>query len=272
MQHNNLPADTALKLLTYNVRFDNSKENKERLVEFISKNDADVICLQEVTPLFYKELTGHQKIGKDYLSVYPDEFLTNSNRDGDLLLVRKKLNPTLYKHVRLNNSRQGRFFSSGFLTIKDITVVIGTAHLESIFFSPGCAAVKAEQLKQICHTLEAIQEMTNADCIIFAGDCNMTGTDGNQLAAENNAISAVNLVDVWTYFNDTTDNTKDATFRDRDATWNGEENAKQIRHREYHRPDRIFMRSNGKVEPESIEMHKSDMSDHYALSAQFKVV
>lgn len=269
VEHDNDQHNALLKVVTFNINQNNTQENNLRVLGFIEESNADVVCLQEVTFNFYTMLTKHDVI-KHYQFVYPDEF-KYGYFISDMLLIKRSLQPALYNHVQLYSTAQNRFFCSGYLTIKGLTIAIATAHLESIFFNDQCTAVKVAQLQQICSTLEAIQQLVHADCIIFAGDCNFTGTDGNQRENENHAIASVNLMDVWKYFNVTSDDTRDPVFRNRDATWNYEKNPKQIKHKEFHRPDRIFMRPGSRVVPNSISMKESDMSDHFALEATFRI-
>ncbi len=268
--NNQAPHQKSLSLLTYNVWRDNSSNNQDRLVAFIAEKGADAVCLQEVNRKFYGKLEQNSTIKSLYDFVYPNEFVNNCY-DGDLLLVKKQCKPTLYQHVRLQSSAQSRYMSCGFFTVNGVKIVVGTAHLESEFFENWTTEVKARQISEIYAVLDRVRKEKSADCILFAGDCNFTGTDGGQLEGENAAVEKVNLVDVWKFFNDTTDKTHDENFRERDATWDGKRNP-NVKHKEFHRPDRVFMRLfSHKVTPKSMQRVVSDMSDHYGLTAEFNV-
>lgn len=213
---------------------------------------------------FYDELLSNEKIKQKYDFVIPPAFSYAGNSDGELLMIKKKFKATLYKQVALENSKQFRFFSCGRLVVNGVKIGIGTAHLESVFFTREFTSVKAAQLGQICKTLDGM----DLDCYIVAGDCNLTG--GAQLKAENKSIEDLKLIDVWKFFNVTTERYDDPKYRENDVTWDGARN-KNVRYQEFHRPDRVFMRCfSHKLEPASMERPVTNMSDHYPLTAVFR--
>ncbi len=249
-----------LSFLTYNVWRHNKTENQKRLCEFIAKSDADVICLQEVTQIFFDRLMGYENFRERYDFVYP-----KSKGDGELLLTKKKFKATLYEQVPLAQTRQFRHFAYGQIEVNGLRIGLGTAHLESEFFSSKATSIKAAQLKKICKIFDTLK----TDCYIFCGDCNLTG--GEQLRAEKGCIEELKLIDVWKYFHETTEDYKDESYRKNDITWDGDRNP-HVRDREFHRPDRIFLRSNtDRIVPISMVRLVTDMSDHYPLQSVFQL-
>ena len=155
------------------------------------------------------------------------------------------------------------------LTLSDhpkITLVVGTAHLQSVFFSTQSSDTKCSQLTYSTNTLESL----NADCLVFMCDCNLEG--GSQLNNQNTCISRSGLTDGWKALRGTSDDYNDVSYRINDVTWNGAENPKIGGIREYHRPDRIFYKCNGNdihLRLVNIERIVNNLSDHYGLIATF---
>ncbi len=264
----NLPQNNELSLLTYNVWTGNSSANQHRLTTFIADKNADIVCLQEVKRSFYHTLFANSKITSEYVFANPPA-LYEGDFDGELLLIKRKYNPTLFPHVILPQTRQNRHYASASFVVNGVRIAVATAHLESMFFYSDYTKVKLNQLGTISHAMDHTMDPLKPDCCIFAGDCNLTG--GNQLQAENDGIEQLKLTDVWKFFNNTTEDENDEAYRRNDVTWDYAGN-NHIKHVEYHRPDRVFIKLfTHQVEPTSIQREVSDMSDHYGLTATFRI-
>jgi len=88
------------------------------------------------------------------------------------------------------------------------------------------------------------------------------------------------LSDVWKMLRSTNEKYNDVSYRNNDVTWDSANNTK-IKHpeyREFHRPDRIFLRCppklvyKGRMEPISIKRIVNTLSDHYGLVMDAKFV
>lgn len=258
-----------LSILTYNVWTGNSSENMNNLCHYLAESDVDIICLQEVTKPFYDKLMfDNAAILQEYEILNPPaaDFWDFMGCDGELLMVKKKHQPTFFNPVSLEQTKQNRYFSYGYVEINNVKVGFATAHIESVFYHPAHTTLKAAQLKQVCGTLDDL----NVDGYILSGDLNLTG--GEQLQAENQCMDSLQLMDVWKQLKKTTDDEADEKFRNEDATWDGLRNPNIADKTEAQRPDRICLRLfRNKVEPVSIERVETSWSDHYGLKANFKV-
>jgi endonuclease/exonuclease/phosphatase family metal-dependent hydrolase len=257
-----------LCLLTYNVWRCNSRDNQARLCEYLVASNADIICLQEVTPRFYSTLLLNFALVGKYDFSLKREFAdsTRKSDEDELLMVKKEHNASLTGHVRLPRSKAKRHLTHGMLEIQGLRVAIGTAHLESKFFTPEFTALKLEQLNKI----NEMMSVEKPDCILFAGDCNFTGDQ--QLDAENQGLQDLEFQDVWKIKNtEMIEDELDDSYRANDVTWHADN--PHVPHPEYHRPDRVLMKlfKPDCVQPVSIARVVSDMSDHYGLVAQFKI-
>lgn len=272
------PSINEISLMTYNVWTGNSLDNITELSEYIATSDIDIICLQEVTDLFFNTLVkNHPKIKEEYDFVEPPiattwsvaEYIPDYNYrcyDGELLLIKKKYHATLQPHVPMTGTNQNRHFAAAILEINGAKIGVGTAHIESEFYSDRATKTKAAQLEMICKSFES----EDVDSYILAGDMNLTG--GDQLEAEDKCIDELKLADVWKELKSTTDNDMDKKFREEDVTWDGARNTNIPDKNEFQRPDRVYLGLfREKIKPVSISRIEGSMSDHYGLKASFTV-
>lgn len=270
MTSSQISESAELSILTYNVWTNNSESNIDSLCGYLSVCNADIICLQEVTQRFYDKLTmNHSELLEkyDFLNPPAADFWDMIACDGELILTKKKFNATLFKPVSLEGTNQNRYFSYGKFEINGVSVGFATAHIESVFYKDIYTELKAKQLRQICKALDEMQ----VDAYILCGDINFTG--GDQLQAENNCVDKLDLVDVWKELNGASDDVTDQKFRDKDATWDGLHNENIADKTEFQRPDRVYVRFfKRNIEPVAIARIETNWSDHYGLTARFKVL
>lgn len=222
--------------------------------------DADVVGLQEVTRSAYKLLDSWRD---KYLLVEP----VFKQEHTTVLLVKKSLDPTLYKPVELPNSpSRHRHYSMTLFNLSGRKIAVATAHIESVFFDDWSTSIKCTQISAIT---EALKDL-DPDSFIFMGDCNLT--QGSELKHENMCIEKNKLIDTWKEVHGTTDDEYDPKFRKEDVTWDYDHNNK-VPHKEYHRPDRIFYRNIVKdtLIPQKIERIVNNYSDHFGLYAVYSL-
>lgn len=252
----------SLSILTYNILRSNDHESFRRIIDYvIIVADADIVGLQEVPDYFYKLLIATPLIMERYTFIEP-----HHHHDGDMLLVKRKLSPTLYESFRLPNTSLDRHGVVAAFTINATKIVIGSAHLESVFFTKEATQVKCSQMTGMIEVMNAI----GGDSIIMICDCNLT--QGTQLPMENQCIDNNGLTDVWKLLHGTSDDYNDMNYRLNDATWDSRN--PKVPTQEYHRPDRIFLRNNNvkqQIIPIQIDRLVSSLSDHYALLARFQL-
>ncbi len=261
-----------LSLLTYNVWVDNDQhaDNQVALIAYFVENSFDVMCLQEVTRQFYQMIQSNTQLAEQYDFVAPAAHQDIGRRFGDLLMVKKDLNALLHPQEILINTTRGRYLASCSVVIEGVKLNIGSAHIESVFFSKESTQIKAVQFDQISNSLTSMQD---PDAIIFAGDCNLTGAEC--LEDEDAIITKNALIDLWKAQHPDMNemDQDDEDYRANHITWDGTNNPK-VPYEEYHRPDRVFMRlfKPAVVKVEKMERVVTDMSDHYGLSVVFSIV
>lgn len=143
------------------------------------------------------------------------------------------------------------------------SIVVGTLHLQSIFFRSSATTVKCHQLNQVLGTMKDINGVAS---YFILGDMNLTSD--HQLKTENKCIEKLGLIDVWKNLHETTEDENDPNYQRNDITWDGRNNTK-VKYVEFHRPDRIFISNNAKLTPISIKRLVNNFSDHYGLVANF---
>lgn len=259
-----------LSLLTYNVWVDNDKysKNQDGLIAYFVENSFDVMCLQEVTRQFYQIIKSNASLVEQYDFVDPVAHHDAGRRFGDLLMVKKNLHATLHSQEKLNNTTRGRYLASCSVEIDGIKLNIGSAHIESVFFTEESTQIKAVQFDQIAHSLSSKH---SPDAFIFAGDCNLTGAECLQ---DEDAVIAKNaLIDLWKAQHPemNENDQEDEDYRANHVTWDGANNP-NVPYEEYHRPDRVFMRLfKPVVQVKKMERVETDLSDHYGLSVVFSI-
>lgn len=257
-----------LKLITYNILRSNDVPSWSGIIDILSAELPDIIGLQEVDPRFFDLISQRAEITATYDFVRPNYYQNTPGSDAELLLIRREYGAIFYEPAILpETSNQNRHTLIAKFTLdhqgKSIPIIVGTCHLESFFFSDASTQIKCSQLTYISEVMRLIDP--HATHLIF-GDMNLTG--GPQLNRENACIDKLGLTDVWKRLHVTSEDENDPLYQQNDITWDGRNNQK-VPYREFHRPDRIFLRTPGTVTPISIERIINSLSDHYGLRASF---
>jgi hypothetical protein len=226
-----------------------------------------VVCLQEVTPEFWKHLLA---TGSRFVGAY--EFAGSKRAYHDTaMFVRRSLRPKFAIHaLALNDSR-----TVVVATFRNCAVA--TFHAQSEFFTEAATAIKATQLKDIGRILDE----TKATFKFAMGDANLTGGP-HLLPLETQAVADAGFRDLFAELHFLTDEQRAESQMKKEwklhhSTWDGSRN-RLVKHRhEHHRPDRILGRDAVRAVKVEIErgtefvdeknQTKLDpFSDHYGLS------
>jgi tyrosyl-DNA phosphodiesterase 2 len=172
------PALSELRLLTYNVWFENVAQEARMasIGRSISARAPHVVCLQEVTPQLERMLRAGAW-SRDYaLSPSP------ATSYYSLLAIRLPLGRSVtFKRTEFRNSRQGRDVTHALLQLGGgARVCVATSHLES-WLGPGDtgAAVRSAQLQAALSQLGC----AGADDVLYAGDLNWDDSEQGLLAS-----------------------------------------------------------------------------------------
>lgn len=158
-------ATALLRVLTYNVWFSDfrQKERAKALFAILEDADADIICLQEVTPCFLTWLRQEPFVQEGYVlsDVLGTTLQGSELAYGVLLLLKRTLHATELQLWQLP-SRMCRSLLVAKLPMEDVELLVATVHLES-----NCQDLRREQLRQILRYLDA-----PTSHVILAGDMN----------------------------------------------------------------------------------------------------
>jgi endonuclease/exonuclease/phosphatase family metal-dependent hydrolase len=255
-----------ITMLTYNIWRHNNASNLYAILALLKEKKADVIGLQEVTEWFFKLLTSDPYIKENYFYTTPETFPLIG--DGEMLLIRKGLTVEKVGRIKISpeTSQQQRYLIYALLDLGPFKLAVGTVHLESIFFTQQSTQVKGHELLLAAITLKQLVA-NKLGAVVLMGDTNLTG--GNQLALENKYIQQSDLVDLLKLmYPKMIEDSTNKEYRDRYVTWDKAHN-RNIKHEEYHRPDRIFVANNGLLKPVKIDRIINEYSDHFGLIATF---
>jgi endonuclease/exonuclease/phosphatase family metal-dependent hydrolase len=245
---------SALTLVTWNVWFDPHQlaRRAEMLLAALRAADADVVCLQEVTPALVAILRA-----ADSLRAYAllDDTLDGEQRYGTVILSRLPVRG--WRRHELPTS-MGRDLHVADVTLADgAPLAVGTVHLESRRWNGD---VRGEQLDAAFPLLREA-----APDAVLCGDFNFD--DGWDECAR--LAAAPDFRDLWlSHGRGATGYTVDTRANAMTAWHKGKE--KQTRY------DRVLVRSSGRVVPRAIEVlgtapHADDpalfVSDHFGLCA-----
>lgn len=174
---------TALKLLTYNVWFENHRwrERIPQLLKLIGAHDPDVICLQEVTKSFMTWLFARPSASwlRNYTCSDDREGRTLGSY-GVLTLAKRHLSPEF--HFFDFESRMGRRLLVTDVTFRGTTVGIGNVHLESL-------NNERLRVKQLAVSFRTLKKRSHS---ILCGDFNFSDD-----WPENKRLDS-SYIDAWT--------------------------------------------------------------------------
>ena len=189
-----------LSILNYNIWFDkyNMAERTLSLIEVIEEKKADILLLQEVTPKVFEILVMTlTKLG--YNNYFP-ETITKSY---DCVIFSKfPIVDNNYKEF--DNTQMGRALitasiefpiiikNENELNIKNIYILLGTSHFESLF-EKKCSNIKKEQYLFVKQYLDN-KKYNNKDYkyIIFGSDTNIVNSDEDK-----SFFKDITWSDVW---------------------------------------------------------------------------
>lgn len=254
-----------IKLISYNILRNNDIVSWNGIINILRTELPDIIGLQEVPSIFHDLISQDPVIVSNYSFIKPKYYYDSPYSDAELLLIKGEYNPTFYEPAMLPGTKQNRHTHLATFTINNVPIVVGTCHLESEFFSAYATQTKCSQLTYITNVMKAINP--TAVYLVF-GDMNLTS--GPELNRENICIKNAGLTDVWKILHITNEDENNLLYQQNDITWDGARNTK-VKHKEFHRPDRVFLGGATRLTPLSIERIVNNLSDHYGLQAAFRV-
>lgn len=160
----------ALRLLSYNVWFSEHRQHAraEALFAILEQEDADIVCLQEVTPPFLGWLCQQEWARGRYAvsDVVGTTLKGSSLVYGVLMLIRRRLVVrSICLHALPTSMNRAVLVAS--LSLGELQMRVATVHLESL----NNAAVRMQQLERILGLLT--MEGSDGRCtVILAGDMN----------------------------------------------------------------------------------------------------
>ena len=223
-----------MKIFSLNIWFDNYliKDRTITLIDYLLKNDFDVIALQEVTKPVLSVI--FKSIQHKYEHIH-------TNLDDDIsygICIISKTPITDRQNYKFKNSRMNRSLIFG--KINDI--IFSTSHFESEFYNIHVNK-KIEQFNQ---TFELLSRFNK---VFFIGDTNLTKKDENFICHQN-------FDDIYLLI----DNSKDNLY-----TYDGVSNP-YINNKIRSRVDRAYIKN---IHPKSFSNENNIiMSDHYGLTVE----
>jgi endonuclease/exonuclease/phosphatase family metal-dependent hydrolase len=160
------PTCRTLSILSWNVWFDyhELQSRSDLIIIEIVRMQPDIVCLQEVLPLFESNLSRHRQLQ----ALYEFSKYEPGHGYGNITLVKKNLRPQ-FTSVPLP-TKMGRKLSVARVLVggsNQVEIVIGNVHLESL---ENNQLIREQQL-QVCN------EQLPAGMSVLAGDFNIPGDD-----------------------------------------------------------------------------------------------
>lgn len=227
------PLFSETKFLSYNVWFNDTSGvsyRYQKIIDFISTQDADYVCLQEVTPIFYQIL--QKKLSTKY-HIYSNHIMKKSY--GLVILSKREANVEMIKLT----TQMGREA----LVLHDEHYTLVNVHLESMMDD---TFIREQQLLQI---KEHTKHNTN---LVICGDFNF-GDDER----ENKLLEG---------FTDAGKETKEHSF---DISENRFSRSTRFYNEPSRRLDRILIPLSDNTRF-TYKLIKLDSSDHYPISVTIK--
>ncbi|KAK9695066.1 hypothetical protein K7432_013162 [Basidiobolus ranarum] len=188
----NLDDDVAFrtwKLCCYNIAGTDKPHSEHRvdaLLHLLLQEDADVICLQEVTPEFVDQMKKELWVQQSY--ILSDIESQSLHPQGVLMLSRLPLHPFFATY--LPSKQQKKMLYADIYINEQSVVRIATSHLES---SNHNINFRQQQLESIKTVLLPESEKDKFMTSVICGDFNFTGSD------EDVALKKANFVDAWAH-------------------------------------------------------------------------
>jgi endonuclease/exonuclease/phosphatase family metal-dependent hydrolase len=273
-----------LKLLTWNVWFNNHENifRFESILNLTYMLDVDVVCFQEVTPLFMSILSRNDLITLKYsFSKFDYDFTY-----GSITLVKKKFNAT---YVTLPfPSKQGRHLLISNIEIYNESIFVANVHLESL----DNHIIREQQMKIMNEILQKRKFAIIVGDFNFCSYRNFVDIADRPLENDSIQICLPDYLDVWTtlcplmkstYFHGDTNNDTCIGY-----TYDSIIN-KMISHKsERARYDRVLVKASSELISDSISLqgvdqiykrHETDIShsnpiwrsDHFGLLYSFYI-
>ena len=139
-----------VKVLSYNVKHfsgegtTGGKENAERIISFLEKSDADIICLQE-SRLRKNQVFNLSKTVKELKNIQHYQFASSSSTFGSVTMTRYPI--VNMGEIRFEKSRNITIFTD--MLIKGDTVRVYNLHLQSYQIDPkSIAALESIEIQE----------------------------------------------------------------------------------------------------------------------------
>ena len=154
-----------LSVISYNVMFNQEHfiQRHKALLTLIRRNQADIVCLQEVLAEVVELLIDNLA---DIYTPAMTKLLPNGRAYGELVFVKKGITTLTHQYITLGG-KMGRTLQHTEIEKDNVIYNIMTFHLESM----NCRKVRREQLAKIW---KHCSDLTNIVCV---GDTNQTSKE-----------------------------------------------------------------------------------------------
>ena len=278
---------TTLTFITWNVWFNEELKVIERMKaigDIIAFHDADIVCLQEVTPLILDILTnGEWYESNGYSStILPSHGSFNGLRYFNVILTKHEFIRDSIQFKSFSNSSMGRHLIIAPIKIKDRTIYAATSHFESpVGLNEGGKKDRysAERKEQLKYSLMLLDDASN---VMFGGDMNWCQQEDYQNDGDMNVFLGNHWSDCF-----------DELYPDKDGfTYDAKTNGSLVGNLQ-NRVDRILYKKKSSLRLIECQMIGREVipnlsfikkhgnmqkrlpvlpSDHYGLMAKFEIV
>lgn len=237
----------ALRVVTLNSWFEpfEAARRAGALVELIAAGDADLVCLQEVTPALARRLRASSVIREEHEIV-----CSTASHDAYGLCVLSRLPIARAWELELTSIMNRALLAVELATTRG-PLTVATVHLES---TRALAATRAAQLAEIFAAL---------DEAILVGDFNFDPSDPEEAALD------PRFIDLWPLLSPDDPGYTEDTTKNRMRFHHHGERDKHVRY------DRVLARLSG-LRPKSIQLFATEplapgvhVSDHFGVEAMF---
>lgn len=246
-----------MKFLTYNISFDSYggyqvfEKRINHVVDVIIKNDADIVALQEVTPVSFMILK--DKLSKTY-NFSKNMFLISY---GCLLLSKYPID--INKSVQFKDTKMGRSLDYISFNVEDKKYLVVNVHLESEFarISKKKSKTPTELILQVVNKysqyLTIFNEMEKYEDynVIIMGDTNITELEKDIFLVPNDYFDVFTLFDFPPIVKKNIEFTFDYVRNNR------------VMGKYRSRLDRIYIKKDKDIKPEDISSYELVGCDYY---------